>query len=262
MAVLFMLLKGDNSYGLMNHLQIQGWSVMNFFRDSFNTIDGYSKYRIINLLYALSIFVHPGYLASGLLWLVFVRRADLIQKTSWFFLLPLLLYLLFVMGMPFQNMRFLLLVFPLAAIWLFPAFVRTFGWIKKFKGIKYIVVLMLIVINVSVFLYAFRPFVLQNEMEQEIAGALVSKYSSKVPIYTFSIDPALRSYGVQNPVYNLWQQEYDSFIPGSLVLFNISKFEVQWSGKNPMKNWASLKKSDILVLLERFSEGWELYEIR
>lgn len=261
-AVFFLILKGDNSNGLLNHLQIKGWSVLNFFKDSFTTIDGYSQNRVINLLYALSIFIHPGYFIVGAFFIFFLKRSDFLHPSQKLIFLSVIVYLLFVMGMPFQNMRFLLMVFPLVSIWFFPSFIRAYEWIKTKRNLKYIFLFGVVLANLGMLIYSGRTFIIQNKMEKEIAGALISKYSSTVPLYTFSIDPALKSYGLKNQVYNMWEKEYKEFVPGSLVLFNPRKFAVQWKDMNPMKNWNAMNQKTQLNILERFPDGWELYEIK
>jgi hypothetical protein len=261
LATLFMLLKGDNYHGFTNHLQITGWAFANFFKSSFYTIDGHSQYMVVNLFYALSLFVHPGYLLPGLVLLFFLKRTDFLHPSQMLLFLPIMVYLLFVMGMPFQNMRFLLMAFPLVCIWLFPAFIRAFERIKNNKVLKIVVVCALLLSNLTVLVYSGKNFLMQNRLEREIAGSLISGYAQEIPLYTFSIDPALKSYGVKNPIHNMWEKEYTEFVPGSLVLFNPDKFSVQWKDMNPMKNWNALQTGE-LVLLKRFPQGWELYEIR
>lgn len=214
LSILFMKLKGNMAYGLTDHLQVHGWSLSNFFKSSFNTIDGYSQNHVINLLYAFSLFVHPGYIMAGIFLILFLRRTDFLHPTQMLLLLPVFIYLIVIMGMPFQNMRFLLIAFPLAAIWMFPAWVRAGEWLKKRKTLKYAAIVVLVVANIAMLIYSGRSFILQNRVEKEIATEVITNVAPEIPIYTFSIDPALRSYGVKNPVFNIWENDFTDYSSG------------------------------------------------
>jgi hypothetical protein len=80
-------------------------------------------------------------------------------------------------------------------------------------------------------------------------------------LYTFSIDMALKEYGVTNETVSLWSNKIDFFEPNALVLFNFADTRQQWKEMNPMLNWESLSRDHHIKLLENFPEGWNLYEI-
>ena len=60
----------------------------------------------------------------------------------------------------------------------------------------------------------------------------------------------------------MFQQRYDTFETGALVLFNPDKFAVQWQGRNPMLNWQHLKNNYVLAPVATTPEGWQLLYIK
>jgi hypothetical protein len=81
-------------------------------------------------------------------------------------------------------------------------------------------------------------------------------------LYTFSIDGALKNYGVENKIINLWSEKISLAETNSMVLFNENKFKFQWEKRNPMINWNFLKENYRLIKIETFENGWELFEIK
>jgi len=105
----------------------------------------------------------------------------------------------------------------------------------------------------------FNNIYKQNKLERKISNYL-KDFPGRM-IYTFSIEPALRSYEVNNRITNLWQEEISTYKDSSFVLFNEGKFAKQWAGKNPMINWKFLIANYPTKKIKQFDDGWELYEI-
>ncbi len=261
-TLLLLSFKNDNSRGLVTHQWLTEWSVFNSFSSSFITADGIEHDRMINILYAFISFFHPGYFIIGLFLLPFLRKKDFLQIEIKILLASIVIYSFFLMGIPFQNLRFLMISFPLFSILLFPAFERMYAFVIKKKFLCISIFTLFSLIQIALFIYSFRPFYIQNKLEQKIANDIVSNYSPTKEIYTFSIDPALQAYDVKNPICNLWQKTYDVFNKGSLVLFNPDAFGEKWKGKNPMVNWDKMNRDNLLVELKAYQKGWRLYEIR
>jgi hypothetical protein len=211
-----------------------------------------------NTLFAFSNFVHPYFIFGGVVLLFFFRLEDFKRSELRISLAAILMYSIFIGGIPFQNKRFLLLSFPFVLIILYHPFKRAVNFFKS-KKIRILLIFFLIVVQLLIFSYVFSKIYEMNRTERRISNALL-KYDNDV-IYTFFIDPALRSYDVNKKIINLLEDKIQSFQKNALVLFNEPKFRDQWKNKNPMINWNYLKSNYRISKLESFDDGWELYEI-
>ncbi|MGZ5243231.1 MAG: ArnT family glycosyltransferase [Bacteroidia bacterium] len=254
-----LLVRKAQAGSFIHHAWIEDWSVINFFKSDFNTVDGKASYRFPNIIYAFQNIFHHGFIFIGILLLPFVRIKDMASASTKVLATAFLLYGLFLAGIPFQNQRFLLLSFPVVLVLLFPAFSRAYPYLKESRLHKFFL-FSFVVLQLLFFHRVFNPMLQLNRLEREIA-ADVKKYPGKI-LYTFAIDPALKSYGVQNPIISLWERPLYEASAGSLLLFNDSMFREQWHGKNPMNNWQMLNNKYQLTTIEKWPSGWELYEIR
>ncbi len=101
----------------------------------------------------------------------------------------------------------------------------------------------------------------RHNLEREVASALYAELPAGATLYAFDLDIALQTYLPGVALHNLWVQRYDTFPPGSYVLFNAPKLQTQWAGKNPMLNWERLRQHYDLAEIKRLPEGWTLYRV-
>ena len=235
------------------------WSPANFFKSSFLTEDGHLHYPFPNLIYILSCAVHPGFLFTGFLFVIFIGSPENKWKHSGGILASLAVYLLFLAGLPVQNDRLVLLGFPIVLIFFAGTFLRLYNRFLQKKKWRVLFITGVILIQLAIFYRAFLPFYRDNRDTRYIATR-ISAYPDKT-IYTFNIDQALKAYGVQNRIVNIWEKPVREFEPHALVLFNLTKTAVQWKGLNPMLNWEKVNREHHLKILEQFPMGWELYGI-
>jgi len=256
-----LLIKGANSTQFIGHEWLQSWSIKNWFLSEFTTVDGYQNYRFPNLLYGFSNFYHPGFFFMGIILLFFLQRKAFHQRENFVLIATTVLYALFLAGIPFQNMRFLLLTFPLAIITIFPLFQRFRHKILIKNGLVWSFAALIIFIQFAL-IYRYSSGIYQaNQIEREIARTVLT-YRNR-PIYTFAIDGALRCYGVDSDdIVNIWYSRLDSVKISSLVLFSEGKFKRQWEGRNPMINWQFIQRNYNLKKIETLPEGWELYQVK
>jgi hypothetical protein len=237
-----------------------GWSVMNFFRTTFETSDGHLEYKLPNILYVFTNLVHPGFIFAGAVLLLMLRKAD---AGSLFFKILLgsfFLYSLFLAGLTFQNDRVLLLTFPLVIILFSYPFIRLSSIIARLHGSYIVLIILLAVcIQTGLFYRAFLPFY-KNSRTAKILAEEVKRYPGRV-VYTFNAEQALKAYGVGNPVISMYPDKLDTFRINSLVLFNPDGSAGQWSGYNPMMNWEKLNTAYHLKKLKTLPDGWLLCEI-
>ncbi|MFQ5582981.1 MAG: ArnT family glycosyltransferase [Calditrichia bacterium] len=243
----------------LSHNWLQSWSVKNWFFSEFTTVDGYQRYRFPNLIYSFSNIYHPGFIFLGIFLLFLTRKKFLMQAGKLMLILSIVLYALFLAGIPFQNLRFLLATFPIVVVLFYLPFRKFFQWITKGKAWAVICVAGLILIQSALIIKYSAGIYRANKLERTISQSILS-YPEKT-IYTFGIDGALKAYGVKNPLINLWYEKIDRIEKNSLLLFNEEKFRVQWRNMNPMINWEYIHAHARLEKLRGFPDGWELFEV-
>jgi hypothetical protein len=250
----------SNASSALDDLQIRHWDLVNFLRSSFSTNEGFSSSVVPNIVFVFSNLVHPYYIFFGIVLLFFLRKADWKLSAVRLSVLILLLFAFFMAGFPFQNKRHLLLSFPFVIILLHRPFNRVLNLLRTNRLLKIALILILIFTQTAIHYYAFGKIYELNRIEKKISATLL-KYDNPV-LYTFFIDPALKSYEVNKKIINMWGEKINLFQKEGLVLFNEVKFKEQWKNKNPMINWNYLKKNYQLIKLQSFDDGWELYEIK
>ncbi len=252
------LIRQTNPAAFLHHDWLQNWSLQNFFRVSFDTLDGHAEYSFPNILYAFLNWIHPGYIFTGVFFIFFFRKKivqSLIQKIL---LGSVFLYSFFIAGIPLQNLRFEQLSFPLVLILFFPSAIAGLGFIStRMKKERWIV--SIAIIQLLLFVRAFIPFYNYNHLERQVAEEVKKYPGSKV--YTFEMESALQSYDVKNKIVGLWNQKLDSVESHSLLLFNEKKFESQWKGTNVMLNYEMMRQNKKIKLLKSFDNGWHLNEL-
>ena len=242
------------------HIWIKGWSISNFLMSDFVTSEGSQNNRFSNIINSFSSIFFPTYIVFGLVLVVLSQRN--IPKNKYWIIstIIVLLYALFISGIPFQNQRYLLLSFPFVVIAIFPGFDRLMNLLKARKSLIYATIFFMLLIQLFFCIYFFKSAYNRNELEKEIAGFV--KSTNHTSIYAFDIDISFTSYDINKTIWNLREKKYDEFEKGSLVIFNEDKFKTQWANHNPMFNWNKLKSNYTLLELKDFRDGWKVYEIR
>jgi len=252
------LIRYTNTTAFLSHPWLQEWSVLNFFKTSFSTEGGAHQYFWHNLIYAFSNIYHPRFLVIGFIFLPFLFQKKFAFINRNVITISVLLYALFLAGIPFQNNRFLLLSFPLIIVILYPVFYffSEISFIKKYLGLGFIILIGLQFYLIS---KALESNVKRNTFEIEMAEAL-KPYQNEV-LYSFDIDIALQGRNLNFDFKNMWGKRYSNIEVGELVLFHPTKFTNQWKEKNPILNWKYFNKHYHLKIIKNCPEGWKLYKI-
>jgi len=252
------LLKTDATSAFVSHEWVSSWSVSNFFSFEFATNEGTAINNAFNLMYVFSVFFHPGYLLAGIPLLIGIRKEHF-KGVHLLLILTILAYLIFLAGIPFQNIRFLMIVFPLVIIFMAqPFYVITKKYSKK---IILLAATGLILMQIAVFTYSFGKVVYRSSIEQEMANFFLGADQNKY-IYGYSFDVPLPYYGVKQPIKNMFMVRYETFEKGSYVLFNPEELKNKLEGRNPNLNWEKMNKENSLIVIKEFKNGWKVYEIR
>jgi len=259
----FWVMQGGESKDFLGHHLLTNWSVRHFFMRSFQNAEGIIHYSFPNILSLQSVYLHPRYLFLGAILLPFIRKQDFQTPLIRLLIGSSLIYMVFLAGIPFQNPRFLLLIFPLILVLLFPAFHRLLHGITQFTGqlrIQPLIWIGIFIVQLSLSAYMFRGFYQLNQFEKKIATQLESYPPNR--LYTFYVDLALRSYESPHDIVNLWYKRLQTPQAGERVLFHPTQFTEQWQGSILMENWDKLQQESHLVPIDTFDRGWILYEIQ
>jgi hypothetical protein len=235
------------------------WSPLNMFRRELRSDDGVLHYALPNVLYVLKVFIHPGFLPIGPLLLPFFRRSDLelphARLAGW----TVVVYLLFIAGLPFQNDRVLLFAQPFVVLLMFPAFLRGYQWLLTW-GIRPVLVFALIACaQALLFVRAMVPFVQQALVERELIALIVSMAPRHV--YTHGMGAAFHTGCPGVRVTELWYKDLEGFEQGALFVVRPSDLVEQWKGLPPCTNWERVQRQGASLLLER-SDEWVVARVR
>lgn len=103
-----------------------GWAVQNFFCRTFAGKGQTLQYLLPNLLYVLFPLAHPGFLIHLPLLLLMTKKTDVVLAEKKILLFCTLTYLLLLGGLPFQQVSYLLPVYLLWLLVLFPSWDRIY----------------------------------------------------------------------------------------------------------------------------------------
>jgi hypothetical protein len=255
-----LLFHANDLVSLANHRYLSEWSFHNFFRNEFSNADGNLSYFFPNIIFVTSNMIYPGFIFPGVLFLIYFRSMNKRSVFKNTMVAMILLYAVFIAGIPFQNQRFMLLTFTVVLVLFSASYFRLSDKIKKWgKPIFLIIIGLTVAIQLTLCYKALKPFY-ENSRDIRYVSDKMRNYPGKT-IYTFNIDMVLKSYHLNNVLINLWSNRINCFIPGSLVLINKKNILEHWQGMNPMINWESLNQKHSVRLIESMPGGWELYEI-
>lgn len=242
---------------IISHPWLSTWNPLNLFKHSFETPEGIFNYTFLNIAYILAVIFHPGFMFSGLILLIFNFKTNL-SKLKWW-ILSLGLYLIFLGGIPFQNLRFLLLAFPIVLILFYPGYEEMMRKVI-FKRYKIILFVLFILIQFALAIRAIEPLYLYQQEEIAISNEL-KKYPNST-IYCFGINGALKTYDVPQEVINLWSVTNPLLPSGALFLYNQVRFEKQYKITPPGKIYQKMRGQGRLMYIKTLPNGWQLYRIR
>ncbi len=245
------------------HQHFIQWTPTNYFGRDFVQKDGHNVYPIFNLAAVLGIFWHPRYLGLGLLGVLgwFFRRNASVKPMFWIACGAIVVNVLFLAGIPFQNPRFLLPILPFVAILLAASW--DFGFQRLFpsRRMQQIAFLGILTVQVGLCLWSSKlPFAVSAN-EKMIADDLKAIPNQGQRLYELSFEAMLKARNVPLEEVNMWYGPLEPPQKGDLVLFNLKAFEGQFKGMWPMKNWEMLGQNHTLRVHQEWKEGWKLYVI-
>ncbi len=250
-----LVIRYQTPLSFIQHEWINTWSLTNLFERNFATRDGITHYKIFNLAFVFLAFTHYGFGVLLIPLACFMRSRDINSTLNKTLLTSVVLYSLFLAGIPFQNKRFLLATYPVVMLLFYPAYER----LIRFVRINWLFLFVIACVHLLIFTKIFAEYEERNLLEKKLA-MLVSRQREKT-LYSFDMDVAISSYDTSKTIHSLWKHQYDSFEINSLVLFNEGKFAKQWQGKAPMLNWQMISNDYRLHQIAMEKSGWCLFKI-
>lgn len=256
---------------------LEGWSIGNFIARSFENIDGHFVYPLPVILFYAQVFFHPAYLIALLTPLfgmgVMVLygqlttahhtepapRAASVLLIGW-----IVAMFLFLAGIPYENFRFGLGLFPPVAV----ATGIGAGWLAhrwKHLGLRYGLAAW-IGLSCAVML-VWQPRVLAPVLEikaQELYQAhwLAARVPPTATLWTMGVNGALETY-TNLHVENLWEKSASDLRASApaYLFIDTQNFETQWRDRQPDQLYRTLTAANALQELDR-AEGWTLFLIQ
>ncbi|MCC7466093.1 MAG: glycosyltransferase family 39 protein [Saprospiraceae bacterium] len=104
----------------------ESWSAQHFFHRTFTQNGQTLEYTLPNILYVLFPLAHPGFLLHLPLLFLLAKKTDVVLPEKKILLISTCIYLLFLGGLPFQEIGHLLPVYLMWLLVLFPAWDRMY----------------------------------------------------------------------------------------------------------------------------------------
>jgi 4-amino-4-deoxy-L-arabinose transferase-like glycosyltransferase len=263
-------------YPALNHAWVQGWSIENAWRREFINVDGRFFYEMENWRFYAKPFYDAYYLSPilapfllpGVLALVpGEKRAPLAIMIGW-----ALLPYLFLVGIPYQNIRFPLIVFPAAAILVGMGLETVMQWSNRWPRLsqgRWVVAGLVVALGSGQALIAAQstigPFIANQQRDKDSARWAADQIPVDSTVYTFGLTLTLRHYTNLNAaeIYyetpetlaERWRRGQDDYL-----LVNVWNIENQWAGREPQIAFHWLRDARGLVELGRHG-NYTLYRV-
>lgn len=250
-------IKLQNSIQFLSHSWLQNWNILNIFKSDFITQEGPRNNHFINLIYICFTFLHPIFMffGIGIIGYSIKNRFRKWNKYQILLVVSILVFSLFIGGIPYQNKRYLIPAFALIVIVIYP---QVKNIILNFNN-KKTMYLVVFFIQLTLTFYFGKQFYERNKLEKNIVNEMKPLQGNT--LYVFDIDVALQGRGLQFNYKNLFIEKYIVYEKNALVLINEKQLEKQWKEKNPLINWENIQKKCVLVKLKTSDKNWSLYKI-
>lgn len=268
-------------YPTLNHAWVRGWSPGNALRREFTNPDGHFVYEQINALFYARPFYDPYYLAPvfspflllGLVALWHQRNAPRALMLAGWVALPYC----FLAGIPYQNIRFPLLVFPAVAVLAGLGLERALAWLPGRWSLRHgkgwwvgrVALVVAILSGMGMMAVVGRAvsgdFVARQLEDRAVAVWATERVPPEANLYTSGLTLTLRHY-TSLEVYELYYETPATltarWVPGRVdfLLVNEWQIETQWAGREPQAAFHWLRDARGLTRLDRFGQ-YTLFQV-
>jgi hypothetical protein len=236
------------------------WSVNNLFSKEFRTIDGEHTFRYPNIVFLSSVIWHPVFFFPFFPSCFFYKKEDF-RLFERILLLGVLSYCILIGGLPFQNLRMLLPIYPVLVICNYPAILRLFNFIesKVHKRIRDLIPKGLVLLQLSFFAYLFMIFINRNYLEKRIATHIKTAGYSRV--FSHDIDVGVNSYLTKDQkVKNLITDLHD-FQNDDILILNLEQYERIWHNSNVESNLLEALEMHDTLRLVSLESNWVVFKL-
>jgi 4-amino-4-deoxy-L-arabinose transferase-like glycosyltransferase len=256
-----------NPYPVLNHEWVVSWSPSHFWQKDFVNGDGTFYYESINTVFYTAPFYKPYYLSEAFLSLIALGFCRLIYQRNIKVLLFLagwgLIPLVFLMGIPYQNIRFGLILIPVALVLLGIGADWLLAWQSywQFRLVINLILGLIIGYGLSQTLIVSHPMISQFVERQQKDAETVAWAKNMLPansiVYTFNLTLRLKQ-ADDLTVYDLFNESLETLDAKWLrgqndyLLINVWEIENQWEGRTPYTAFHWLYDTRGLLVLGRF----------
>jgi 4-amino-4-deoxy-L-arabinose transferase-like glycosyltransferase len=226
---------------VLNHAWVQGWSPVNAFEHQFVNLDGTFSYEQVNALFYAHPFYEPGYIAPILTPLLVVGLWALRKRPESFALLAgwALLPYAFLAGIPYQNIRFALIVVPPTAVLCGAGLERTLSQSRLLRPVFFGALVGLgSAWMLGAGMTVTHSFVQRNSRDVSVAAWLAEQVPQGATVYSFDITLTLQ-HRTALTVFDLYFETPDSLRAkweigrDDFLLVNLWQLHNQWRGREP-----------------------------
>ncbi len=255
-------------YPPLEHPWVTGWHPQHFLQRDFTNPDGQFHYVQVNALYYAQPFYDPYYLApvftlfllGGVVTTLRERqRRRLLLLVPW-----LLLPYLFLSGIPYQNIRFPLIVVPAVVILAGAGLERllTFRPARVPIPVRTAVFVVVLVAGAAHTASASRTvidtFVTNQQRDKQTAHWALARIPDGAAVYTFGLTLTLQHYGDTLNVVEIYYETPETlagrYVRGQAdyLLLNLYNIETQWRGREPEAAYRWLADVRGLTEIDRY----------
>lgn len=249
-------IKQAESLQFINHQHLMSWSPMNMIQRKFINLDGTSINVLPNILYGMLGIFHPRYFLLGLPLLLLGIRKIKLNKEVQVFIITGVLYITFLVGIPFQNNRFLLPLLPIALFILYPSAQFGVSLITK----KYLPMAWTGLILLQLTLSFIGLWPVWNRYQFEHKVIVYAKQFEPATIYTLDLYACLNGRKYKGKIKNLFSETLTSLDSNSIIIIQPDVLMKQWKGKLPEQNWKFINANYTLTEIRQFNNGWRVFK--
>lgn len=271
-ALIFGLFLLPNVYFYQSYIQasssnfwLHAWNPLYIFQKDFPySLDGHALYHYPNIFFQLLFFVHPGYCLLGVFLLFFLKKEDFQGEMRLIYAI-LAFYLIYLAGLPLQNIRFQTFLYPLLILIYLPAFARLISKITSYLSnyqqnqTLFMSFSTSFVLTLALFLCykGTNTMIQSNHTEKRMAEKLAT-FPPHISIYALGLAGVIKCYSPQRQVISIFEKRID-FTQDTLVSCLIEKdFLQQWKGKTCGNNFEEIRKEYQQIDSILFDNNWRI----
>ncbi len=265
-----------NPYPVLNHAWVQNWSPLNAFQHEFGNIDGYFLYKQPNALFYAqpsynTYFLAPLFTPFILVGLLILARrkpySRAVMLAGW-----LLLPYLFLIGIPYQNIRFPLIMFPAVALLVGFGLEYSVRWLATRVPNPAPVTLgaaLLIAVGVgqttNAAYTAINMFLANQQADKAVIGRVTVRLPADAIVYTFGLTLGLQHY-TDFAVYDLYYETPETLAQkwrhgqADYLLIDPWNINSQWAGREPQTAMQWFEDQRVLTRIGNYGH-YVLYRI-